>query len=595
MPGNPFFKVKQGGKLLAAIIISFTFLLSAKAVLAGPPAKIEWDLKRLELEVPAGGTLEKQVFFVPDRDTDTLKIETSPSLSGYLKIEPGEIESTQAGKIVNITVTAALDVDQKGKKRAGTIHVREGEQTLADTLKVTIVKDENACGIRGTVHQKDEGVEGVIINLDGPESGTAETDDSGTFSFSGLTEGEYSVFPGKEGFSFEPENHTIQLNDCPENREIDFTAEEAVADITADPSTIKQGELSTLQWSCLNVEECIIEPDVGQVEMSGSIEVSPENSVTYSLTALGPGDSATDEVTVEVRQDELPEISIISPSAGEFLARKEVTVRGTIEGISETDVGVSVNSTALNEISFDSRIPANVYEEEFAANNVPLMPGDNTITVIVTSGDLEQISEESVEVYCDPADYTIKAESARQSAVAPLEATLEIDADFNITDSSVTCSGPAPAEITEQAPDEYEVRMTEQGLYFFTVEAADPENNILADEYVFMVMDEADLDEKLRSKWNGLKSALAEQDIQGALQYFTDDQKHLYSNIYSALEDELPETAAEMKEIEFLYAKDNLAKYKIYKDEHYGGEEITVAYYIYFVKTSEGLWKIHRY
>ncbi|MBA2883200.1 hypothetical protein HNR65_003562 [Desulfosalsimonas propionicica] len=451
------------------------------------------------------------------------------------------------------------------------------------------------CKIEGTVEQQGKGVEGVDVQMSGPESRTIQTDKDGYFVFNNIEKGEYRITPEKKAYTFEPESHSVKISKLSKTQEINFTVSQTGVQISADPQTIKPGETSTLSWSASNADTCAIEPDIGEVDTIGSLDVSPDESTVYSITATGAGDSAPDEVTVEVAPDESPEVSILSPSSGEFLAREEVAIRGTIDGISEAEVGVSVNSTALNEISFDSRIPANVYKEEFAANNVPLMPGENTITVILTSSDLEQIAEESVEVYCEPADYTIKATSARQRAVSPLEATLEIEASFNITDSSVICSGPAPADITEQAPDEYDVRMIEPGLYFFTVETADPENNILADEYVFLVMEEEELDEKLRSKWNGLKSALSEQDIQGALQYFTDEQKYLYSDIYSALEDELPQTAAEMKEIEFLYAKDNLAKYKIYKDEHYGGEEITVAYYLYFVKTSEGLWKIHRY
>ncbi len=54
---------------------------------------------------------------------------------------------------------------------------------------------------------------------------------------------------------------------------------------TANPSTIKLGEKSTLSWEvhdCTGVE---IDVGIGKVEATGSIEVSPSETTTYTLTA----------------------------------------------------------------------------------------------------------------------------------------------------------------------------------------------------------------------------------------------------------------------------------------------------------------------
>jgi len=55
---------------------------------------------------------------------------------------------------------------------------------------------------------------------------------------------------------------------------------------TATPSTIKLGEKSTLSWevnNCISVE---IDVGIGKVEATGSIEVSPSETTTYTLKAL---------------------------------------------------------------------------------------------------------------------------------------------------------------------------------------------------------------------------------------------------------------------------------------------------------------------
>ena len=79
------------------------------------------------------------------------------------------------------------------------------------------------------------------------------------------------------------------------------------------------------------------------------------------------------------------------------------------------------------------------------------------------------------------------------------------------------------------------------------------------------------------------------------MNYFNDDTKELYNEIYTALYDNLPQIVEDMQDVELIYIEDNLAKYRIRKNELYGGETITITYYLYFTKDEDGLWKIHRY
>ena len=597
MNENPFCEAKGRGKFPVTLIMLFLVLLFAGTVAAGPPPKIDWDPKRLELKVPPGGVTRQQASFVSDRDIGPLRLEAVPAISDYLDIIPEEIESVRAGETVQIVITAAFDNNHRGSMRAGTIHALDGQRSLAGTLKVRLVPAEKGCGITGTVLQGGVSIEGVVMSIAGPAQATAETDQNGKFLFSGLAEGQYTVSPQKTGYSFEPQKRIVEIIECPETETINFTAGLTTVRISADPQTVEETESSTLAWTSSNADACSIEPDIGAVETSGSIEVSPLESTTYAITATGPGDTAADEVTVEVIPEDTEPlaVSIIVPVDGGDSTRSEVMVRGTVEGLSGMDAGVSVNCSAINEAMFDGRIPASASGDKFAANNIPLLPGDNTITVIVTDSESNRIGEASIDVYHDPGDHTLQVTSNRESGISPLEATLELGGSFNINDSQIAWSGPGIAEIAGHAPDEYEIRMTETGVYHFTVEVEDPAGSILTDDYAFVVMDAEDLDESLRAKWDSMKAALADQDIQGALNYFADGQKYLYSDIYTELHDELPQITNTMKEIEMISMQDNSAKYRILKDENYGGEDITVSYYVYFVKSPEGLWKIYRY
>jgi RHS repeat-associated protein len=77
----------------------------------------------------------------------------------------------------------------------------------------------------------------------------------------------------------------------------------------ADPETIPTGESCILSWTSTNASSCIIEPDVGSVDISGSVAVTPSEDTTYTITASNSSGTATDSVTVVVA----PSITIIEP------------------------------------------------------------------------------------------------------------------------------------------------------------------------------------------------------------------------------------------------------------------------------------------
>jgi ABC-type molybdate transport system substrate-binding protein len=55
---------------------------------------------------------------------------------------------------------------------------------------------------------------------------------------------------------------------------------------TATPSTIELGEKSTLAWKVDNCTSVEIDEGIGKVSPTGSIEVSPSETTTYTLKAM---------------------------------------------------------------------------------------------------------------------------------------------------------------------------------------------------------------------------------------------------------------------------------------------------------------------
>jgi len=352
--------------------------------------------------------------------------------------------------------------------------------------------------------------------------------------------------------------------------------------LNAEPDAISYGESSILTWRSSNADTCKIEPGIGSVDANGSLSVSPTTTTRYMITATGPAGtkraSATVSVTVRIS------IDILSPKNGETLSRPYLMVQGTIANPAGNETGVAVNG-----------VTAIVYGNQFVANYVPLEPGDNAI--VASAADTEgNMATSSITINAlTPTNY-IRLYTDSASGVAPLAARLAVDGSFSFPESSISCEGPADVEFFKSTSEnEYDVRILTPGIYFFTAEVIDDQNETCTDTVSIVVLDPVELDALLRTKWDGMKAALSDQRIGDALNYFNDDTKDLYSEIYTALYGNLPQVVGEMQDIELLYAKGNVAKYRIRRTEPYGARTFTITYYLYFAKIENGLWKIHRY
>ena len=70
--------------------------------------------------------------------------------------------------------------------------------------------------------------------------------------------------------------------------------------IMAQPPVIIEGEASTLTWMSLHAASAVLDNGIGQVDVEGSLTVSPSAATTYTVTVQGPGGTASASVMVEV-------------------------------------------------------------------------------------------------------------------------------------------------------------------------------------------------------------------------------------------------------------------------------------------------------
>jgi len=334
---------------------------------------------------------------------------------------------------------------------------------------------------------------------------------------------------------------------------------------------------STLIWTSYNTDSASIDNGIGDVPVNGSIIVFPSETTTYTITVSGPGGTATDSVTVTLIS---LSITITSPSDGETISRPDIMVQGTIPNIEGNEVGVTVNGIA-----------AMVEGTQFVANHVPLDEGENTITATATDTE-GNTAAASINVNALTTGDYIRLTADTESGISPLETTLRVEGSFSFTEEpTITYDGPGEVEFLENPNEnEYTVRITTEGIYYFTVEV-EYQGETYTDTVAIVIMSEAELDALLKAKWEGMRQALAQNDINKAVKYFSESSKENYREMFTILSDNLTQIEQELSDIQFIGVTKNSVEYdiRITRD----GDEYS--FHLLFVRDEDGLWKIRSF
>ncbi len=76
--------------------------------------------------------------------------------------------------------------------------------------------------------------------------------------------------------------------------------------LRATPISIERGQSTTLEWSSTGATTLTLEPALGQVPQKGTLALSPFESLTYRITAQGPGGTASASARVTVSGRPVP-------------------------------------------------------------------------------------------------------------------------------------------------------------------------------------------------------------------------------------------------------------------------------------------------
>lgn len=110
---------------------------------------------------------------------------------------------------------------------------------------------------------------------------------------------------------------------------------------TASPATITTGEVSTIAWSTANADTVSISGGIGAVSSSGSRQVTPTSTTTYTLTANNARGPVTCNVTVTVNTQQAvqpPRIISFTATPSTITAGQSSTLTWNVENADTVDI-----------------------------------------------------------------------------------------------------------------------------------------------------------------------------------------------------------------------------------------------------------------
>lgn len=360
---------------------------------------------------------------------------------------------------------------------------------------------------------------------------------------------------------------------------VDTIPPQFVSVTPADGSVMTNGAV-TIQGSADDPAASVMLYDASgaMVSMAGaqfafSVLLRPGWNV-FSLLAR---DRAGNEASVPVRLYlNVLDATLTSIVPGSTVNTDALSLAGTFLGPENT--GITVNG-----------IVAFTDGQNFYVNNLPLIAGENTLTIIVTGPDGKTITKTVTVTSSSPSPLRVEVEP--QVGLAPLATrfrlsyggsgivtgyTLDVDGDGIVDDAGSDI--PLPLAYTYPTPGLYRPRIT------LTDSTGKTYNQTLA----VLVQDPARVDEFFTRLWNGMNTALAGGNLPAALNYLNVSARNKYQPVFEALRPNLAQIVGSYSPPARLSVSESIGEYAVSRP--YQGR-IRV-YLVYFLKDVDGVWRV---
>lgn len=208
--------------------------------------------------------------------------------------------------------------------------------------------------------------------------------------------------------------------------------------LDVDPNSIDEGDEAELTWTTTNATSVSINNGIGTVGRSGSRDVSPSTSRTYTLVATGPGGSTWCSATVRVDEDENDDDDDDDVSCDSFTASD-----------TRVDEGDRVTLTWRTTNADDVDINNGVGDVEDDGNERVTIDEDTTFTLTARNGGDTDTCRVTVRVDDDEDDNDDDDDDDDRSAPRCV---------FSVSDNVVSAGQPIVLSWTNERTDRLVLR-----------------------------------------------------------------------------------------------------------------------------------------
>lgn len=308
---------------------------------------------------------------------------------------------------------------------------------------------------------------------------------------------------------------------------------------------------------------------------SFEIRLKPGVNTLSLIASDKAGNLTTKTVSLTYAPPTSLNISVISPIQAATVTSNTVNVVGTFTGPLNT--GITVNGIA-----------ASLSGNKFAASNVPLEEGGNTLTFLATTFDGFTVTKTLSVTRAGSSPYRI--ETFPLAGIAPLEVRFSIenlgtdpitriDVDFEGDGSVDFTTTDAAGEIrhTYRNPGVFEATVTLTNNVGFRVEKA-----------VIVVQDPSQMDQLFNTLWKGMNEALIAKDKPKALEYLNPAARLKYAPVFDALMPHFPTIVSSYSGLQRVSISADIGEYAVNRTIR----GLNNIFLVYFLKDADGVWRL---
>ncbi len=301
----------------------------------------------------------------------------------------------------------------------------------------------------------------------------------------------------------------------------------------------------------------------------------------YSFTAKATSTAGlvTTSTPVTIAVLSAPVISLNNLVNGAVIADDNLTVTGQVKAPANSSI--SINGI-VGSIGSDGR---------FFVNNVPLVPGANTLTITITTPD-GKLTTQTIQV-------TSSAKAPFVFSASPTEGLAPLTVNFTLMNRNnvafarieLSCLGDGTITRTLTAPSLAlgACTYTTPGLYKAKMRVINAQKQVIYTSYqAINVKSASDQDAMLQNVYYSMLAQLKVKNINGALNYVTGGVRDKYNSAFTAMQTSLPTIVDQLGTLQNGVLGGDMAEYVVVRNQ--GGAN--KAFLLYLIRGEDGIWRI---